>query len=250
LETLFPQCGCRQSSTPRTGSPPRSHSWAEEYLQCSGEATGPRFTLVPKITLVPKLHLGTQHLPSKLCFGTLADMRSRYRVHERDQAHFVTSTVVGWLPVFTTAARCDIVVGSLRYCQTNKALKVYAWVILDNHFHAIVAAPDLTRVMADLKRHSARRLIEQLESEGCDWLLEQLRRLRHPRKLESAHQFWQEGFHPQAMVTDEIMLQKLEYLHNNPVKRGLVASPEHWRYSSAHEWLAGADLGLRVDQWR
>jgi putative transposase len=104
--------------------------------------------------------------------------------------------------------------------------------------------------VADLKRHTARRVLEQLEAERCQWLLEQLRQFRHPRKLGSEYQFWQEGFHPQAMVTDEIMMQKLEYVHNNPVKRGLVASPEHWRYSSAHEWLPGATPALRVDQWR
>ena len=52
------------------------------------------------------------------------------------------------------------------------------------------------------------------------------------------------------MMSDAIMEQKLEYLHNNPVKRGLVASPEHWRYSSAHKWLPGALPLLRVDQWR
>ncbi len=56
--------------------------------------------------------------------------------------------------------------------------------------------------------------------------------------------------HPQSIATDEMMLQKLEYLHHNPVKRGLVAAPEHWRYSSAHEWLAGAVPALRVDEWR
>jgi putative transposase len=194
--------------------------------------------------------LGTESLPSKLRFATLADMRSRYRVHERDQAHFITSTVVGWLPVFTTATRCDILVDSLRYCQTIKGLKIYAWTILDNHFHAIVGGAALTRAVADLKRHTARRVLEQLEADRCEWLLERLRQLRHPRKVESEYQFWQEGFHPQAMVTDEIMMQKLEYLHNNPVKRGLVASPEHWRYSSAHEWLPGANPALRVDQWR
>jgi len=58
------------------------------------------------------------------------------------------------------------------------------------------------------------------------------------------------GVHPQAIVSDEIRIQKLEYLHNNPVKRGLVASPEHWRYSSAHEWLPGAIPPMKCDPWR
>jgi putative transposase len=177
-------------------------------------------------------------------------MRSRYHVHDNHQAYFITSTVVGWLPVFTTARRCDILVESLEYCRTAKRLRIYAWVLLDNHFHAIVAAEDLTRVIADLKRHTARRLLEQLQAEQCEWLLHQFRRLRPPQKAESKHQFWQEGFHPQAMASDEIMLQKLEYVHNNPVRRGLVASPEHWRYSSAHERLPGAMRVLRVDQWK
>ena len=42
----------------------------------------------------------------------------------------------------------------------------------------------------------------------------------------------------------------LTYIHNNPVKRGWVASPEHWRYSSAHEWLAGAEALFKCDDWK
>jgi putative transposase len=98
-------------------------------------------------------------------------MRSRYRILERDFTHFITGTTVAWLPIFTTAARCDILVQAFEYCRQHKAMKVHAWVILDTHFHAIVAAPDLARVLADLKRHTARRIIEQMETERCDWLL-------------------------------------------------------------------------------
>lgn len=177
-------------------------------------------------------------------------MRSRYRVHETKAVHFITATIVAWLPVFTTAARCRIIIESLEYCRAHKGLKVHAWVILDNHLHAILAAPDLSRVLADFKRHTAQRLMEQLEAEGCEWLLNQFRYNRAAHKAESERQVWQEGSHPQALVSDAIFDQKLEYLHNNPVKRGLVAAPEHWRYSSAHEWCPGAEPVLRCDPWR
>jgi putative transposase len=177
-------------------------------------------------------------------------MRSRYRILERDFAHFVTGTTVAWLPVFTTAARCDILVQAFQFCRAHKDLKLYAWVILDTHFHAIVAAPNLTRVLADLKRHTARQIIELLEAERRDGLLRQLREERAPHKTESQHQLWQEGSHPQAIMSDAIMLQKLQYVHNNPVRRGLVAFPEHWRYSSAHEWLPGTTAELQCDLWR
>ncbi len=59
------------------------------------------------------------------------------------------------------SARCDILVEALAYCREHKGLRITAWVILDNHFHAILAAPDLPRVMADLKRHTAKQIIAQ-----------------------------------------------------------------------------------------
>jgi putative transposase len=175
-------------------------------------------------------------------------VRSRHLIHEPHRAYFVTGTIVEWLPVFTSAACCDLLVNSLNYCRAHKGLKIYAWVILDNHFHAILAAPDLSAVLRDLKSFTAMKIVEQLQAERRDWLLHQLRHYRAAHK-PNEYQIWQEGSHPQAMVSDEIMRQKLEYLHNNPVKRGWVASPEHWHYSSAHEWLGGALPLLRCEEW-
>ena len=177
-------------------------------------------------------------------------MQSRYRVHEPHANYFVTSTVVAWLPVFTTAVRCDILIESLEYCRSQKGLKIYAWVILDNHFHAILSAPSVPRVLADFKRHTAQRLLEQIEKEKVEWLLNQFEYFRAKHKSQSRHQIWQEGNHPQEIADDEMMLQKLDYIHQNPVKRGLVAAAGHWRYSSAHEGCAGAMPVLRCDPWK
>jgi putative transposase len=58
---------------------------------------------------------------------------------------------------------------------------------------------------------------------------------------------WQEGVHPQFILSEEMMLQKSDYLHANPVKRGWVAAPTHWRYSSAHEGLPGSSPVLLCD---
>ena len=176
-------------------------------------------------------------------------MRSRYQINSPHLAHFVTGTIVEWLPVFTTGARCDLLVQSLAWCREQKGLRIYAWVILENHFHAILSSPELSRILADLKRHTAKVLLAQLEAEKCDWLLNQLAYFRLKHKTESGHQIWQEGSHPQALVSDAMMQQKREYLHQNPVKRGLVALPEHWRYSSAHEQCPGVLPMLRCDVW-
>jgi REP element-mobilizing transposase RayT len=177
-------------------------------------------------------------------------MRSRYRINVPDAPYFITSTIVEWLPVFTTGACCDLLLRSFEYCREHKALRIYAWVIMENHFHAIFAGPNLASTIADLKKFTAREILMQLERENRAWLLNQLQYFRAAHKTRSQHQVWQEGVHPQWIPTDAIMLQKLEYIHNNPVKRGWVASPEHWRYSSAHEWLPGALPLLRCDEWR
>ena len=60
------------------------------------------------------------------------------------------------------------------------------------------------------------------------------------------YQLWQEGFHPQIIQTEEMLLQKLEYIHNNPVRRGYVDDPAHWRYSSYRNYIGGEGL-LTVD---
>ena len=61
--------------------------------------------------------------------------------------------------------------------------------------------------MADLKRHTAKQLIAHLQAERCEWLLHLLRTFRAPYQTESEYQFWQEGFHPQAIICDEMMVQ-------------------------------------------
>ncbi|HEX8372065.1 MAG TPA: transposase [Chthoniobacterales bacterium] len=162
----------------------------------------------------------------------------------------MTSTIVEWLPVFTSAKTCDILVETLAWYQANKGLKIYAWVILENHFHAILQHDELPRVMADLKKFIARKLVSHWEGTRQEWLVHQLAHYKLKHKTTSQHQVWQEGYHPQQISDDAMMLQKLEYLHMNPVRRGLVVEREHWRYSSAHVWLPGAKPVLRCDEWR
>ncbi|WP_242021812.1 hypothetical protein [Microcoleus sp. FACHB-831] len=73
-------------------------------------------------------------------------------------------------------------------------------------------------------------------------MLEQLKfyKLRH--KTDQDYQVWQEGFHPQAILSEEMFIQKLEYIHNNPVRRGYIDDPAHWRYSSYRNYMGQPGL--------
>ncbi len=150
----------------------------------------------------------------------MADMtRSRYRFFETEYPYFLTCTIVGWLPVFTRTEAVEIVYDSWRFLQQNQDLEIYGYVILENHLHLIGKAADLSTVIKNFKSFTARSLIELLERRSASMLLRQLRahKLRH--KTESEYQVWQEGSHPEQIQSDEMMWQKLEYVHNNPVAR-------------------------------
>ena len=152
-------------------------------------------------------------------------MRSRYTTTDDNSLYFITSTIVEWIPVFTSVKYFEILIDSMKHCQKNKNLKIYAYVILDNHFHMIVASEKLTRTIQSLKRYSAQELIKTFESGDIKWLLNQLAFYKKRHKIYSAHQIWQEGFHPELIMNDKMLIHKINYIHQNPVKKGYVDKP-------------------------
>lgn len=173
-------------------------------------------------------------------------MRSRYKIAELESPHFITCTIVGWLPVFTRIKYLDIITASLSFCRQQKGLRLHAYVILDNHLHLVVSADNLSQVIRDFKRHTAKEILAAARQEDKQWLLKQFEFFKGAHKGESQHQVWQEGFHPQAITTGDMLRQKLDYIHYNPVRIGLVDRPEDWRYSSARNYL-GQDGVLEID---
>ncbi len=174
--------------------------------------------------------------------------RSRYKITDPKLPHFVTCTVLHWIPVFTRSATVDIVLDSLHFLMAD-GLKLYAYVILENHLHLVVQSERLDRDMARFKSFSAKQLIHYLDEHKVTRIIEQLAFYKKAHKDDRAYQFWQEGIHPEWIQNDEMMKQKVEYIHQNPVKRGYVDLPEHWRYSSARNYLRQDGLMEVCTQW-
>jgi REP element-mobilizing transposase RayT len=175
--------------------------------------------------------------------------RSRYRFSDEHRPHFMTSTIVAWLSVFNRPDAVEIVLDSWRFLQ-REGLMLYGYVILDNHLHWIAAHPDLAKAVGRFKSFTARRIIDLLKEHQAFTLLEQLEYYKLRHKIDQDYQLWQEGSHPKAIEDDEVMLQKLEYMHNNPLKRGFVDEPTAWRYSSARNYAGQAGLIDVVTDWR
>lgn len=173
--------------------------------------------------------------------------RSRYRVLQEPCPHFLTATVNHWLPLFTRQQTVNIVLDSWRFLQREAGLVIYGYVILENHLHFIAKSENLSRDVQRFKSFTAREIIAYLESGGSSMLLELLALFKRPHKTESQYQVWEEGSHPQLIGSEIMMRQKLDYIHHNPVKRGYVDQPEHWRYSSARNY-AGQEGLIEVDR--
>ena len=175
--------------------------------------------------------------------------RSRYRILNGQSPHFMTATINQWLPLFTRPATVNIVLDSWRFLQRETGFTLYGYVILENHLHLIAASDDLSRDMQRFKSYSAKEIIAYLEQHQATNTLELLALFKRRHKTESTYQVWEEGNHPQIIETETMMRQKLEYIHQNPVKRGYVDLPEHWRYSSARNYAGQEGLIEVTRNW-
>ena len=120
--------------------------------------------------------------------------------------------------------------------------------ILENHVHFIASADDLTKQVGDFKSYTARRVIDYLGERHVYTLLDGLEYHKARHKCDRSFQLWQEGSHPQVIESEMMLRQKLEYIHQNPVKRGYVSEPTHWRYSSARNYAKiEALVSLTID---
>lgn len=159
--------------------------------------------------------------------------RSRYKVLEPSEAHFLTCSVVAWLPLFARPVCAQVVLDCWSFLQEQRRLTLHAYVIMENHLRFIASAPDLGKELRHFKSFTARRIVEELDRAGARSLLKLLEHHKGAYKPDSRHQVWQEGSHPQLIQGEPMWNQKLNYIHENPLRRGYVDDPLHWRYSSA-----------------
>ena len=173
----------------------------------------------------------------------------RYRITKGDNhACLCTMRFTYWLPLFNAGEHIPcIVLESLDFCRRQKGLILHAYLLMIDHMHLIARHDDLSGALRDFKSWTSRRISEALEKDGHQrWLgLMETRAATtaagHDRKV------WEDGFHPRQIGSDAIFLQKLDYVHNNPVRKGFVARAEDWRWSSAGNYANHRDTLLEID---
>lgn len=168
--------------------------------------------------------------------------RSRYKFCEDHYPYFITSSVVGGLPIFMDPSITKMVLDALCYLQNESKVTLYGYVIMPNHIHLIVEDKELSKKLRAFKSFTGRVIIDYLIEKNRTELVADFKSKKLKNHRDSEHQVWQEGLHPKQIFTHKILQQKMEYIHFNPVKTGFVENPVHWKYSSAIDYKGGEGI--------
>jgi len=163
----------------------------------------------------------------------------RYKIVEHNGVYYITLTVVNWIDVFTRKEYRHIIVDSLKYCQANKGLVLYGWVLMSNHLHIIAKADDgfkMSDILRDFKKYTSKQItkaIKEIPESRREWMLHKFEYAGKNLKRISKYKFWKDDNHAILLDNEKIMQQKLDYIHNNPVVAEIVEEPQEYIYSSA-----------------
>ncbi|NEW80509.1 MAG: transposase [Gelidibacter sp.] len=172
-------------------------------------------------------------------------MSTKYKAINTEEAYFITITTVGWIDVFTRLNQKYNIINALEYCQKHKGLEIYAYCLMSSHIHLLCKATNgfvLSDVIRDFKKFTSKKIIntilENPESRR-EWLLAYFQKACEHLKREQKFKIWQDGYHAEIVTTNWFILQKINYIHQNPVLEKIVTLPEDYYFSSARNY---ADL--------
>ena len=175
-------------------------------------------------------------------------MSRKYKFQNKEGLYFVSFATVNWIDVFVRDTYCDLVVESLKYCKNNLGMGICCWCIMPSHIHLIYYSRDKNPeiILGRFKEYTAKHLIKEIagniQESRKEWMLWMFKRAAAKSSNVTNYQFWQHNNQPIELWSAEVIQQKADYLHDNPVTAGLVTEAWHWKYSSAADYSGGKGL--------
>lgn len=164
-------------------------------------------------------------------------------------SHFLTFSTFKRLPLLTKERSCQWVVDAINLSRERNPFDLWAWVIMPEHVHLVLYPLDgttIASILKTLKQSVSLRAINWLEENAADYLpnIEVVQ----PNGKRS-YRFWQRGGgYDRNLRSVRDIHEKIEYVHQNPVTRGLVSRQTDYRWSSAKSWKTGDDSLLIIDR--
>jgi putative transposase len=153
-------------------------------------------------------------------------------LHIPGHLYFVTATLTEWLPLFEVTSYASTVLESLNWHRSQKRLHLFAFVIMPTHLHWIgkpIEPHTIEEVLQSFSSFTAHEILKELRKDKCNNWLEIFASHAKPDKQ---HSIWQKPL-AENIFSMDFLTEKLDYVHNNPVAKGLVANRVDFRYSSA-----------------
>lgn len=179
-------------------------------------------------------------------------MSRKYKFFNKEGLYFISFATVYWLDVFVRDLYFYSIFESLDYCRKNKGMEIYTWCIMPSHVHLIFRAKENNPggLLGSFKTYTSKRIQKALEENPQEsrkeWLLWMMERAGKKNSNVKKRQFWQQDNKPIELWSAEVIQQKVDYIHLNPVEAGFVLEPHHWKYSSAIDYSGGKGL-LEID---
>jgi putative transposase len=151
------------------------------------------------------------------------------------------------IDIFIRKEYKDVFYESVKYCQKEKGLEVFGFCVMSSHIHLIIGTESgvLSDIVRDFKSYTSsaiRKSIEGNKKESRrEWLLWMMQRAGKKNKRNSEFQFWQQHNHPIQLDTKEMITQRLNYIHNNPVEQGYITKAEEWIDSSSGAYYGSSE---------
>lgn len=177
-----------------------------------------------------------------------------YTIQNQYHPYFITITVVGWIDIFTRYQCIQIIINALRYCITKKGLTLYAYVIMSNHIHMLAEAKEgsigLSGIIRDFKKYTCNQLIKWIQTSKKEsrknWMLRIFKEEGEKNSNNKFFKIWQPHNRPITLMYPRFTLQKMNYIHNNPVTAGIVDKAEDYVFSSARNYAGDSNYILEV----
>jgi REP element-mobilizing transposase RayT len=167
-------------------------------------------------------------------------LRRKTECDNEDNTYFITTTVMNFDNIFSLGREYNlIVINALKYLLIEHKASLFSYVIMPNHLHLVLYVPkgeSIEDFMRDFKKYTSVEIRKLAERENVVSLIERLKRNAEFSKNQK-YKVWMDGYDDLIIVTEKMMGIKINYIHNNPVKAGLVENPEDWEFSSARNYL-------------
>lgn len=179
-------------------------------------------------------------------------MTNGYQIRNQESMFFMTFQIVDWVDVFTRVSYKEIIVESFQYCIDNKGLELFAYVIMTNHVHVIVKAKPgfiISNIIRDFKKYTANQILKTMLSineSRKEWILKRFEFAAMRHKRNSKYQIWTNENHPVALTEKSRIDNALTYIHQNPVRAGMVNNIEDYYIYSSASIYCGLEGRLKV----